>query len=214
MFGVTVAGRPPEIAGIESMVGLFINTLPLRVQLPPGTALLELLRQVQDSQSRLMEHQHLGLAEVQGLAGLGELFDTLVVFENYPVDRAGLSSRSRRSAAHRLPRARCHPLSAQPGRASRRTAAAAAELSTRPVRSFERGGDSWAGWFGCWRERLPIRIVRSAGSTFSARESVTPSCGSGTTPRVRSLARPCLSCSRRRWRARRLRMRLCSRMSG
>ncbi|HEY4747890.1 MAG TPA: condensation domain-containing protein, partial [Steroidobacteraceae bacterium] len=92
VFGVTVAGRPPEVAGIENMVGLFINTLPLRVQLPPGTALLELLRQVQASQSRLMEHQHLGLAEVQGLAGLGELFDTLVVFENYPVDRAGLSA--------------------------------------------------------------------------------------------------------------------------
>ncbi len=46
VFGVTVAGRPPEVAGIENMVGLFINTLPLRVQLPPGTALLELLRQV------------------------------------------------------------------------------------------------------------------------------------------------------------------------
>jgi Condensation domain len=56
VFGVTVAGRPPEVAGIENMVGLFINTLPLRVQLPPGTALLELLRQVQASQSRLMEH--------------------------------------------------------------------------------------------------------------------------------------------------------------
>src|SRR6185503_16258592 len=83
---------PPEVAGIENMVGLFINTLPLRVQLPPGTALLELLRQVQASQSRLMEHQHLGLAEIQGLAGLGELFDTLVVFENYPVDRAGLAA--------------------------------------------------------------------------------------------------------------------------
>src|SRR4051812_49741913 len=92
VFGVTVAGRPPEVAGIENMVGLFINTLPLRVQLAPGTALLELLRQVQASQSRLMEHQHLGLAEVQGLAGLGELFDTLVVFENYPVDHAGLSA--------------------------------------------------------------------------------------------------------------------------
>ena len=39
-----------------------------------------------------MEHQYLGLAEVRGLAGLGELFDTLVVFENYPVDRAGLSA--------------------------------------------------------------------------------------------------------------------------
>jgi hypothetical protein len=36
VFGVTVAGRPPEVAGIENMVGLFINTLPLRVQLPPG----------------------------------------------------------------------------------------------------------------------------------------------------------------------------------
>ena len=44
VFGVTVSGRPPEIAGIESMVGLFINTLPLRVRLPPGTAVLELLR--------------------------------------------------------------------------------------------------------------------------------------------------------------------------
>src|SRR6187455_3500700 len=59
VFGVTVSGRPPEIAGIESMVGLFINTLPLRVRLPPGTALLELLRQVQNDQSKLMEHQHL-----------------------------------------------------------------------------------------------------------------------------------------------------------
>ena len=47
---------------------------------------------MQDSQSRLMAHQHLGLAEMQGLAGLGELFDTLVVFENYPVDRAGLAA--------------------------------------------------------------------------------------------------------------------------
>ena len=43
---MTVAGRPPEVAGIENMVSLFINTLPLRVKLPPGTPLLELLRQV------------------------------------------------------------------------------------------------------------------------------------------------------------------------
>ena len=92
VFGVTVAGRPPEIAGIESMVGLFITTLPLRVKLPPSKPFFELLREVQDSQSRLMAHQHLGLAEIQGLAGLGELFDTLMVFENYPVDRAALSA--------------------------------------------------------------------------------------------------------------------------
>ena len=91
VFGVTVAGRPPEIAGIETMVGLFINTLPLRIKLPPSLSLLSLLKELQDSQSRLMAHQHLGLAEIQALAGLGELFDTLVVFENYPVDRKSFS---------------------------------------------------------------------------------------------------------------------------
>ncbi len=94
VFGVTVAGRPPEIAGIESMVGLFINTLPLRLQLPPGKPFVELLRDLQDSQSRLIAHQHLGLAEIQGLAGLGDLFDTLTVFENYPVDETGSGHRN------------------------------------------------------------------------------------------------------------------------
>ena len=89
VFGITVAGRPPELPGIESMVGLFINTLPLRVRLAPEQPLGSLLAQLQDRQSALMAHQHVGLAEVQGLAGLGELFDTLVVFENYPVDRSG-----------------------------------------------------------------------------------------------------------------------------
>ena len=47
---------------------------------------MALIRDVQERQSRLMAHQHLGLAEIQSLAGLGELFDTLTVFENYPVD--------------------------------------------------------------------------------------------------------------------------------
>src|SRR5262249_37247528 len=80
-----------EIAGIESMVGLFINTLPLRMKLAPSKPLLELLKEVQDSQSRLIAHQHLGLAEIQQLAGAGALFDSLVVFEDYPVERGGLT---------------------------------------------------------------------------------------------------------------------------
>jgi non-ribosomal peptide synthetase component F len=92
VFGVTVAGRPAELAGVEHMVGLFINTLPLRMQLRPELPLAALLRQTQDSQSRLMAHQHLGLAEIQQAAGVGDLFDTLLVFENYPVDRAGLAA--------------------------------------------------------------------------------------------------------------------------
>ena len=62
VFGVTVAGRPPELAGIERMVGLFINTLPLRVKLAPEKPLLALLREVQDEQSKLIAHQHVGLS--------------------------------------------------------------------------------------------------------------------------------------------------------
>ncbi|MEU1025639.1 condensation domain-containing protein, partial [Streptomyces sp. NPDC005904] len=86
VFGTTVSGRPPEIAGIETMVGLFINTLPVRVRLRPEEPLLATVRRVQDEQTRLQAHQQLGLAEVQRLAGAGELFDTTMVFENYPTD--------------------------------------------------------------------------------------------------------------------------------
>ena len=95
VFGVTVAGRPAELAGSERMVGLFINTLPLRLQLQASLPLLDLLRQTQQRQSELMAHQHIGLAEIQQAAGLGELFDTLLVFENYPVDRAALAADAR-----------------------------------------------------------------------------------------------------------------------
>ncbi|WP_420907351.1 amino acid adenylation domain-containing protein [Streptomyces scabichelini] len=87
VFGTTVSGRDAEVEGIESMVGLFINTLPTRFRWEPADSLAELLGRLQDEQARLLDHQHLGLAELQrvaGLAGSGELFDTLVVFENYP----------------------------------------------------------------------------------------------------------------------------------
>ncbi|QMV22160.1 hypothetical protein GQS52_10595 [Streptomyces sp. SCUT-3] len=84
----TVSGRPPEIAGIESMVGLFINTLPVRVRLRDDESLAELFARVQD-QSRLSAHQYTGLTDIRAAAGVtGELFDTLTVFENYPLDTA------------------------------------------------------------------------------------------------------------------------------
>src|SRR5262249_57682406 len=85
VFGVTVAGRAPEIAGVESMVGLFINTLPLRVRLAADKPLRALLREVQERQSHLTPYQHLGLLEIQGLARVGALFRTLPLFHNYPV---------------------------------------------------------------------------------------------------------------------------------
>ncbi|WP_244190386.1 non-ribosomal peptide synthetase [Streptomyces caeruleatus] len=91
VFGATVAGRPAELAGVESMIGLFINTVPVRVTVPPAERAGAFLRRVQDEQSRLMDHQHLGLTEIQRLAGTGDLFDTLLVFENYPIDEASVA---------------------------------------------------------------------------------------------------------------------------
>ncbi|GKQ38415.1 hypothetical protein ALMP_49470 [Streptomyces sp. A012304] len=92
VFGATVSGRPPELPGVEKMVGLFINTLPARITLRRDDSLLTLLSRTQTQQSGLLAHQHLGLADVQRLAGVGELFDTVLVFENYPVDFETLES--------------------------------------------------------------------------------------------------------------------------
>ncbi|MFF8839338.1 amino acid adenylation domain-containing protein [Streptomyces sp. NPDC015130] len=84
VFGSTVSGRTTEVAGLDSAVGLFINTVPARVTLRPDESLTGLLRRVQDEHAALLDHQHLGLADIQRVAGGGELFDTLVVLENYP----------------------------------------------------------------------------------------------------------------------------------
>ncbi|MGW1715506.1 amino acid adenylation domain-containing protein [Streptomyces sp. NPDC002156] len=86
VFGTTVSGRPPELPGVESMVGLFINTVPTRVRLRPADPLGQLLREVRDTYVHLLDHHHLGLADIQRAVGVPELFDTLLVFENYPVD--------------------------------------------------------------------------------------------------------------------------------
>ncbi|MEV4443229.1 condensation domain-containing protein, partial [Streptomyces sp. NPDC049577] len=88
LFGTTVSGRPAEVPGVEGMVGLFINTVPVRVRLNAGRTWAETLAAVQDEQSALGAHQHLGLADIQARAGIGELFDTTVLVENYPVDPA------------------------------------------------------------------------------------------------------------------------------
>ncbi|MFD3514398.1 amino acid adenylation domain-containing protein [Streptomyces sp. NPDC058657] len=88
VFGVTVNGRPAELPGIESMVGLFINTLPLRIRLRPEESAGELLSRVHHAQAELINHQYVGLSEIQHRTGLGPLFDTSVVFENFPFDSA------------------------------------------------------------------------------------------------------------------------------
>ncbi|MBB0242683.1 amino acid adenylation domain-containing protein [Streptomyces alkaliphilus] len=86
VFGTTVSGRPPELPGVESMVGLLINTVPVRVRAGEAHSFRDLLTRLQTDQAELLGHHHPGMTEIQQVAGTGELFDTLVVFENYPLD--------------------------------------------------------------------------------------------------------------------------------
>jgi mycobactin peptide synthetase MbtF len=84
VFGVTVSGRPAELAGVETMIGLFINTVPLRVQLDIAANVGEQCRAVQRDSAMLREHSYLGHAQLRALGGVGEMYDTLLVYENFP----------------------------------------------------------------------------------------------------------------------------------
>ncbi|MTJ66344.1 non-ribosomal peptide synthetase, partial [Nocardia seriolae] len=94
LFGTTVSGRPAQLSGVESMVGLFINTVPVRVAFDPAESARSLLTRTQGEQADLLDHHYVGLADIQSAAGIGGLFDTLVVFESYPVDADGIRSQA------------------------------------------------------------------------------------------------------------------------
>ncbi|MFG2647897.1 amino acid adenylation domain-containing protein [Streptomyces sp. NPDC048436] len=84
VFGTPVAGRPADLPGVESAVGLFLNTVPVRVPLSAEQSVAEMLTSLRDRQVALMPRQHLGLRDIRQLGGAGTVFDTLVVFENLP----------------------------------------------------------------------------------------------------------------------------------
>ncbi|MGK5549592.1 amino acid adenylation domain-containing protein, partial [Streptomyces sp. URMC 127] len=90
VFGGVVSGRGAEVPGIQDMVGLFINTVPVRVRWGRSESWAQMLARLQAEQSALLEHQHLGLAGIQRLTGMPELFNTTTVFENYPLDATTL----------------------------------------------------------------------------------------------------------------------------
>ncbi|MEU5807506.1 amino acid adenylation domain-containing protein [Streptomyces sp. NPDC047718] len=95
VFGATVSGRPADLPGVEGMIGSFINTLPVRVRLDPAAPFAEAVAALQRRQGDVLDHHHVSLAEIQRAAGLGELFDSILVFENYPFDDAEESSDTR-----------------------------------------------------------------------------------------------------------------------
>ncbi|OBJ51342.1 non-ribosomal peptide synthetase, partial [Mycobacterium sp. 1423905.2] len=86
VFGATVSGRPAEVAGAESMVGLFINTVPVRASVTPASTTTDLLAQLHHRQNHTLEHQHLALGDIHRITGHDQLFDTHFAYENYPVD--------------------------------------------------------------------------------------------------------------------------------
>ncbi|EJV87812.1 non-ribosomal peptide synthetase [Bacillus cereus] len=87
VFGAIVSGRPPEIKGIEKMVGNFLNTLPVRVRSESTKTVGQLMKEIQDKSSELKPYEYLPLADIQNLSILKQnLIQTLMVFENYPVE--------------------------------------------------------------------------------------------------------------------------------
>ncbi len=87
VFGGTMSLRPAQVGRVEAMVGLMINTLPMTVRADPAAAVGPWLRAVQDAQLRLRQFDYTPLVEAQKCSGVPTgtpLFDTLIVFENYP----------------------------------------------------------------------------------------------------------------------------------
>ena len=88
VYGTTVSGRPAELRGVESMVGLLINTLPVRLKIDRGQLLSSWLRDLQRCQVELSQYEYCGLVEIQRWSEMAPgtpLFESLLVFENYPV---------------------------------------------------------------------------------------------------------------------------------
>jgi iturin family lipopeptide synthetase B len=89
VFGTTVSGRPAELQGIEETVGLFINTLPVRVRTYPGETISEPVRQINHDMQKMKPYENTSLPDIKQCSQLsknGDLFDSLVVIENYPLD--------------------------------------------------------------------------------------------------------------------------------
>jgi amino acid adenylation domain-containing protein len=95
VFGSTVNGRPMEQKGIESILGMFANTIPCRIRLNPQENIVSLAQTVQENQSKRMPYEYYSLAEIQKLTALpftATFFDAVLVFENNPLDDSSLNS--------------------------------------------------------------------------------------------------------------------------
>ncbi|MEG4496904.1 amino acid adenylation domain-containing protein [Microcoleus sp. F10-C6] len=89
VFGVATSGRPAELAGVESMVGLFLNALPLRVQVLPDFSVVPWLKQLQSQQVEARQYEYSTLVQIHQVSEIPSgqpLFESILVFNNYPMD--------------------------------------------------------------------------------------------------------------------------------
>ncbi|MEO7768162.1 MAG: amino acid adenylation domain-containing protein, partial [Ferruginibacter sp.] len=94
LYGVIVSGRPNEITNVEQRVGMFINTLPLHSRFQQEEKIVDWLKEMQGEQVSSRQYQYTPLQDIQRWTGVqGDLFDTLMVFENYPVSKVIASKR-------------------------------------------------------------------------------------------------------------------------
>ncbi|MEZ7003784.1 amino acid adenylation domain-containing protein [Streptomyces sp. AD55] len=89
VFGLVDSVRGSGVPGVESMIGMLANTVPARLRLDPGRTLPAVLEEFQRQQAALLPHRHLGLADIQREVGVGHLFDTALMFQNFPVSGPG-----------------------------------------------------------------------------------------------------------------------------
>ncbi len=85
LFGTVVSGRPADLAGVDRMVGLFINVIPRRIQLTDQMTFRSLLSETQQQSLAAEPHQYIPIYDIQAKAGQQQLIDHIVVFENVPV---------------------------------------------------------------------------------------------------------------------------------
>ncbi|MET7848700.1 amino acid adenylation domain-containing protein [Streptomyces avermitilis] len=163
LFGSAVSGRPPQLTGADRMIGFLINTVPVRVRIDPFESWTQALTRTQAERVSLTDHQYLSLARIQQLTGLRALFDTVLVFENYPLPPDGArDSKGLRTTAVQGQDASHYPLllavSAREGKIRLR-------LDHRPDLLGERTADEVLAEFTTILESVAADPSRAVGRT-------------------------------------------------
>ncbi len=97
VFGVVVSGRDTNFTGVENIMGVLINTLPLRIQVPTQSELIPWLKQIQESMVELQQYSYTPLFDIQAVSQVSSgipLFNSILLFQNYPTNPSLLNEES------------------------------------------------------------------------------------------------------------------------